>query len=187
MHKKEDMVIRCLNCGIKNRIPKDRLQERPTCGRCHALLDDILIRCLNCGTKNRMPEDRLNGEPKCGKCGSPLVGKEDAVHPVDITDASFSSEILLFPGSVLVDCWAPWCAPCRAVAPVLDELASKYAGDVKIAKLNIDENPITASQYSVQSIPTMLFFREGKLVNRLVGAFPKGVIERNLLDIIKTN
>jgi thioredoxin 2 len=134
-----------------------------------------------------MPEDRLNGKPKCGKCGFPLVVKDDAAHPVDVTDATFSSEILLFPGYVLVDCWAPWCAPCRAVAPVLDELASKYAGGVKIAKLNIDENHFTASQYSVQNIPTMLFFRKGKLLDRLVGAFPKDVIERRLLAIFKTN
>jgi thioredoxin 2 len=134
-----------------------------------------------------MPEDRLYGKPKCGRCGSPLVVVEETAHPVDITDASFYPEILRFSGSALVDCWAPWCAPCRAVAPVLDELASKYAGGAKIAKLNIDENPITASQYSVQSIPTMLFFREGKLLDRLVGLFPLHVIASRLLAIIKTS
>ena len=90
-------------------------------------------------------------------------------------------------GSVLVDCWAPWCAPCRTVAPIIDELADKYAGGVKIAKLNIDENPMITSQYTIRSIPTMLLFKDGKLVNRLVGALPKEEIEHHLLAIMKTN
>ena len=91
------------------------------------------------------------------------------------------------PGIVLVDCWAPWCAPCKMVAPILDELAAKYAGDVRIAKLNIDENPITASQYDIRNIPTMILFRKGKLVDRLVGALPKEEIERKLLAVMKMN
>jgi len=147
----------------------------------------MIIRCLNCGAKNRMPEDRIHDRPKCGKCGIPLVVKNGQERPVDVTDATFSKEVIASSGSVLVDCWAPWCAPCRTVAPILDELADKYAGGVKIAKLNIDENPMITSQYTIQSIPTMLLFKDGKLVNRLVGALPKEEIERHLLAIMKTN
>jgi len=183
----DELIIRCLNCGARNRIPKDRLQDRPTCGRCHAYLDDMIIRCLACGTKNRMPEDKLNQRPLCGKCGVPLVISTDSGLPIDITDATFAKEVLSHPDSVLMDCWAPWCAPCRALAPILEDLASKYAGGVRIVKLNVDENPLTASEYHIQNIPTMLLFKKGKLVNRLVGALPKEEIERNLLSIMKTN
>jgi thioredoxin 2 len=183
----DQMIIRCLNCGTKNRIPENRLHDRPTCGRCHASLDDMIIRCLSCGTKNRMPEDKLNGRPLCGKCGIPLVISADSGIPVDITDESFSREVLGYSGSVLMDCWAPWCAPCRQLAPILEELASKYTGGIKIVKLNVDENPLTASKYHVQNIPTMLLFKEGKMLNRLVGALPKDDIERHLLSIMKTN
>lgn len=183
----EQMIIRCLNCGTKNRIPRQRLQDKPTCGFCRAPLDEMIIRCLSCGTKNRMPEDRIHDRPKCGKCGAPLVNRSEQAHPVDVSDATFSKEVISSTRSVLVDCWAPWCAPCRAVAPILDELAQKYSGGVKIAKLNVDENPLIASQYTIQSIPTMLLFKEGKMVNRLVGALSKEEIERHLLAIMKTN
>ncbi|MBA4396066.1 MAG: thiol reductase thioredoxin [Syntrophus sp. (in: bacteria)] len=147
----------------------------------------MIIRCLSCGTKNRMPEDRINASPKCGKCGAPLVNRSEPGRPVDVTDSTFSKEVISSASSVLVDCWAPWCAPCRSIAPILDELAHKYAGGVKIAKLNVDDNPMIASQYSIQSIPTMLLFKDGKMVNRLVGALPKEEIERRLLEIMKTN
>lgn len=183
----DQMIIRCLNCGTKNRIPKNRLHDRPTCGRCHAYLDDMIIRCLSCGTKNRMPEDKLHKRPLCGKCGVPLVISAASGHPVDITDGTFSREVLAHPSSVLMDCWAPWCAPCRMLTPILEELASKYAGGIKIVKLNVDENPLTASKYHIQNIPTMLLFKDGEIVNRLVGVLSKEEIERHLLSIMKTN
>ena len=90
-------------------------------------------------------------------------------------------------GVAVVDFWAPWCGPCRSLSPIIDELAADYANGVKVAKLNVDENPLTASQYGIRSIPTMLFFREGRLVERLTGAHPKQEIEKHLLNIIKTN
>ncbi len=184
--KDEPMVIRCPNCGTKNRIPQTRLHDRPLCGKCGSTLDEMIIRCLNCGTKNRMPENRLNEKPLCGKCGTTLV-MSDQGRPVDVTDGTFRREVLAIAGPVLVDCWAPWCGPCRMVAPILDELASQYAGNVRIAKLNVDENPQTASSYSIQSIPTMLLFRGGKLVDRLVGAHPKQTIEERLAAVMKAD
>ncbi len=184
---KDQMIIRCLHCGTKNRIPKERMNDRPTCGKCHAPLDDMIIRCLQCGTKNRLPENRPNDRPRCGKCGAALVESGGTGVPVDVTDASFQAEVMQGTGVILVDCWAPWCGPCKMVAPVLDELAATYAGTVKIAKLNVDENPATASQYDIRSIPTMLLFREGKLVDRLVGALPKGDIERKLQTLLQAH
>jgi len=103
---------------------------------------------------------------------------------VTVKDSTFSKEVLSYLGAVIVDCWAPWCGPCHMVSPILDQLASEYAGRVRIAKLNVDENPLTASQYSIRSIPTMLLFRDGKFVNSLVGALPRGEIEKHLLSIL---
>jgi thioredoxin 2 len=83
-----------------------------------------------------------------------------------------------------VDCWAPWCGPCRIISPLLEQLASEYAGRLKVGKLNVDENPLTASQYAIQSIPTLLLFKDGQLVDRLVGALPRSEIERRLTSIL---
>jgi thioredoxin 2 len=109
-----------------------------------------------------------------------------AVHdtPVTTSDSTFDSEVISYPGPVLVDAWAPWCGPCRMVGPILDQLAREYAGQVKIAKLNVDENPGVASRYGIRSIPTMLFFKNGQIVNTLVGALPRQEIERQLRAIL---
>jgi len=183
----DDVIIRCLKCGTKNRIPKKKFQGRSMCGKCGTPLDELIIPCLKCGVKNRVSEDQLGKKPLCGKCHEPLVITQKSTKPIDVTDNSFAREVLASEFSVLVDCWAPWCGPCRTLSPIIDELAADYANGVKVAKLNVDENPLTASQYGIRSIPTMLFFKEGKLVHRLVGALPKEEIERNLLSIIKTN
>ncbi len=145
--------------------------------------ESIIIQCSNCGTKNRIPKNRLNEKPICGKCGIPLSMKVYD-RPVDINDKSFNEEVLSDACPVLVDCWAPWCGPCKMVAPVLDQIAEEYAGRLKIAKLNVDENPVTASKYSVKNIPTMLLFKGGKLVNTIVGALPKNQIEGHVRSIL---
>jgi len=146
--------------------------------------DSIIIRCGHCGTKNRVPKARLNQGPVCGKCKTPLTIGKGLDKPVDITDNTFDSEVLSAAGPVLVDCWAPWCGPCRMVGPVLEQLAREYAGQVKIAKLNVDENPRIASRYSIRSIPTMLLFNRGEMVNSMVGALPKQEIERHLRPLL---
>jgi len=146
--------------------------------------ESIIVKCRQCGTKNRIPENRMGEGPLCGKCKAPLSTGSVTDKPVDVTDASFRSEILDFPGPVLVDCWAPWCGPCRTVGPIIEQLAGQYAGRVRIAKLNVDENPQTAARYSIRSIPTMLLFKNGELVNNLVGALPKGDIESHLNSLL---
>lgn len=95
----------------------------------------------------------------------------------NVTDASFENDVLKSAQPVLIDFWATWCGPCRAIAPVVEQLAGEYAGKVKVVKVNIDENPKTPTQYDVRSIPTLLMFKEGKVVGQIVGAVPKPKIE----------
>ncbi len=106
------------------------------------------------------------------------------MNEVTITSENFDGEVLKSNIPVLVDFWAPWCGPCKIVGPILTELAETYAGRVKIAKLNVDENPELTTKYSVMSIPTMKFFKSGEIVGELVGAAPKNTIEAELEKLI---
>lgn len=98
-----------------------------------------------------------------------------------VTDGNFEQEILKAGKPALVDFWAPWCGPCKALAPAVDELAESYKGRVVVSKLNIDDNPLTASKYGVRSIPTLLLFKDGKIADTLIGLVPKERLE----DFIK--
>jgi thioredoxin 1 len=97
----------------------------------------------------------------------------------EVTDKAFAQEVLQSIPPVLVDVWADWCGPCKAIAPIVEELAREYEGRLKVMKLDVDENPRTASTYQVQSIPTLLVFKDGKLAERIVGAVPKqGIVDK---------
>jgi thioredoxin len=145
-----------------------------------------VISCSKCETKNRVELDRAAaGQAKCGKCGAPLdiskASNQAENKPLIVTDATFEHEVLGAGSTpVLVDCWAPWCGPCRMVGPIMDQLAAESRGRYRIAKLNVDDNPRIAAQFQIQSIPTMLIFKDGKLVDRLVGAQPKPAIAAKL-------
>jgi thioredoxin 1 len=97
-----------------------------------------------------------------------------------VTDASFKQDVLESDVPVLVDFWAPWCGPCRMVAPVVEEIAEQYAGKVKVVKLNTDENPQVANQYGIRSIPTLMIFKEGQRVDMVVGAVPKSTLANTI-------
>ncbi|MEM2875493.1 MAG: thioredoxin [Candidatus Bathyarchaeia archaeon] len=100
--------------------------------------------------------------------------------PVEVTDLTFGEFIRSAP-LVVIDCWAPWCAPCRFLSPILEDLARTYAGQILFGKLNVDENQKTSLQYGVMSIPTLLVFKDGNLVDRIVGAMPKKMLEQKLI------
>jgi len=95
----------------------------------------------------------------------------------NVTDASFENDVLKSKEPVLIDFWAPWCGPCRAIAPVVEQLAKEYEGKVKMVKVNIDDNPRVPTQYDVRSIPTLLLFKDGKVLGQIVGAVPRPKIE----------
>ena len=104
--------------------------------------------------------------------------------PISVTDASFASQVLASTTPVLVDFWADWCGPCHAVAPVLEQIAAEYGDRLTVAKLDIDENPSTAKQFNVASIPTMILFQDGQAATRLVGAMGKAGLLRELGDYL---
>jgi thioredoxin 2 len=134
-------------------------------------LQASIINCPSCGGANRVRRERvLEGlNPVCGHCKTSLA--VDAA-PVTVTDETFAAEVLGHPRPVVVDLWAAWCAPCRTIAPALEEIAGEMMGKVRIAKLNVDENPRSHAGLRVNGIPTLVMFKGGKEVDRVVGALP---------------
>ncbi len=138
-----------------------------------------LLRCKACGAVNRVPEERLqkNLAPVCGRCASFLsVGAE----PLTISEGTFAEIVERSTVPVLVDFWAEWCGPCRLLAPTIEQLAGELDGRARVAKLNIDEHPKVANRFNVRSIPTLIIFKDGHEVDRLVGLMAKAQILQRL-------
>jgi thioredoxin 2 len=125
-----------------------------------------MLVCTSCGKTNKIGPSE-SGAPHCGSCGTVLPWL------VNATDDTFDVESRAAP-AVIVDLWAPWCGPCRVVGPILEDLACEFAGRLKVVKVNVDDNPATAERFQAFSIPTMVVIKNGRVVDRIVGAMPKG-------------
>ena len=143
------------------------------------MAEPLLIRCPECGTTNRVPQEKIDQglKPVCGRCKSSLA---QAIPPLVVTDATFATDVEGAALPVLVDAWAPWCGPCRMIAPVIEQLASEMAGRVRVTKLNVDENPLIASRFGLRSIPTLLLIKDGREIDRMLGVQPKAEILRHI-------
>lgn len=136
-----------------------------------------IVKCPACGANNRVTADSEK-QAICGRCKNPLPAFSGT--PLHITDANFAETVEQATQPVLIDFWAAWCGPCRMIAPSIDALAKEFAGKAVVGKLNVDENQRTAARFGVQSIPTLLIVKNGREVERLVGAQPKDAIARRL-------
>ena len=130
------------------------------------------IACAHCATTNRVPAARLGENPTCGRCGQALLAGE----PVELTDANFEAVVGKTDLPVVVDFWAPWCGPCRMMAPAFEQAATQLKGRALLVKVNSDDNPHTASRFGIRSIPTLVKLDHGRELSRRSGALPAGQI-----------
>jgi thioredoxin 2 len=137
-----------------------------------------LVTCPHCGRRNRVPAAVAAGTPRCGHCHQPLPWI------VDATDDNFAE--VAEQGSVpaLVDLWAPWCGPCRMVSPALEQVATQLAGRLKLVKVNVDESPRLQQRFGVQSIPTLMLLRDGRVAARRTGAAPAPALQAWVSEVL---
>lgn len=132
------------------------------------------VTCPSCNGKNRLPSDRLGDRPKCGKCKAPIF----AGKPVVLSSANIVPVLNHNDLPVLVDCWAPWCGPCKSFAPVFEQAARELEPRLRLAKLNTEDQQSIAARWQIRSIPTLILFKAGKEVARLSGAVPLGQLKQ---------
>jgi thioredoxin 1 len=165
----------------------------PSCGETYHVAEEHVGRSLRCRNCDRVFEIAAPqpSSPPAEAATSPAAGARASAQgaagpakPIEVTDRDFAQRVLQSPRPVLVDFWAAWCGPCRALAPAVEQLAQEYAGRVTFAKLNADDNPGTTSRYGVMGLPTLVLFKGGREAGRLVGLQPKANIKRAIDQVV---
>ncbi|MBF0565512.1 MAG: thioredoxin [Nitrospirae bacterium] len=144
--------------------------------------DEALIRCRACKTVNKVPVSRFEESPHCGKCKGVL---EIPAKPVDVTVMNFDEEVNLWPGLVLLDFWAQWCGACRMVAPILEDLAKRARGFVKVVKIDVDVAQELGRRFGIKATPTLVLYRNGKKINEIAGALTSEQIDEWLAASVR--
>ena len=140
-----------------------------------------IIVCPGCGAKNRIPDDKQHLTPKCGRCGTRLSASAGNV--IELSDQNFQQVVNNSALPVLVDFYSPTCGPCHALAPVIEQLAGQYAGRAVICKLDTSRHQMTAAQFQIRGVPTLIFFKNGQPADQVVGAVPGQELEQRLNNL----
>ena len=195
MEAKSSLIIRCAQCGARNKVPPDKTGLAAKCGKCGAVLktdgqpapsaDVFMVRCTQCGAKNRVPGEKIQAGAKCGKCKA-LLQTEDLFtgEALMITDSNFEMKVIKSPLPVLLFAWAPWCPTCRTFTTVIDNYASVAKGRVRVGKLNVDANPGLSSKYNILSVPFLFVFDNGQLKESMPGAMQQHEIMMKMAHYI---
>lgn len=195
MALKAPLIIRCADCGARNKLPPEKTGRPAKCGKCGSVLKNeaaqtapaevFKIRCTQCGTKNRLPVEQIGAGAKCGKCGVPLQTADlFSGEALMITDSNFEMKVTKSPLPVLLFAWAPWCPTCRTFIPIIDSYAAVARGKVRVAKLNVDANPGLSSKFNILSVPFVFIFDNGRLKESLPGAMQQHEIMMKMAHYI---
>ena len=146
-------------------------------------MNSVILSCPSCGQNNKIPADKQHLRPKCGKCASSISLTNKAV-PVELEDSNFQSFISAASIPVMVDFFSPTCGPCQMMFPIVDALAQQFVNRGIVAKIDTSRNQRTASHFSIRGVPSFLFFKNGKLVDQIVGGVPESVLAQKLSSLL---
>jgi len=138
------------------------------------------IVCPHCDIVNRIPAARLGDRPVCGKCKQALF----TGHPLVLNDGNFNQQLTRSDIPVVVDFWAPWCGPCKAIGPIIEQLAVSFDGKVKFCRFNVDDNPLTPVKFGIKAIPTLIFFKDGHVAEQVIGLVARAKLEEALNKLL---
>ncbi|MDD5759912.1 MAG: thioredoxin family protein [Desulfobulbaceae bacterium] len=146
-------------------------------------MNSVIVSCSSCGQKNKIPADKQHLQPKCGKCGS-LISLAGKAVPVEIEDSNFQNFINGAGMPVMVDFFSPTCGPCQMMSPIVNSLAQRFVNRGIVAKIDTSENQRIFSQFNIRGVPSFLFFKNGKLVDQVVGGVPENVLAQKLSSLL---